>query len=375
MQAAIGIDYTPAYEQGGGIGRYVRELVAALVQAERGPTYKLFVAGANAPPDALGLLGVSWHTTRLSNRWLARIWHRARIPYRVERWLGDVDLFHATDFTLPPLRPTTRSLLTVHDLSYIFAPETASPRLRAYLERVVPRSVARADHVLADSQATKADLIRVYGVPESKVTALLSGVNAAFRPVQDPAARARYGLGAWPFLLSVGTIQPRKNYARLCEALARLRPRFPDVRLVIAGGRGWLEGPIFQTVQRLGLSDRVHFTGFVDDADLPALYSMAEALVFVPLYEGFGLPVLEAMACHTPVITSSVSSLPEVAGDAALLVDPKDIDAIADAITRLLTSPGLRQDLVQRGAAQAARFTWSATAQHLLTLYEKVLAP
>ncbi len=372
----IGIDYTPAYEQGGGIGRYVRELAAALASLDRDTDYRLFVAGARR--DRLPPLpgpNFRWTPSRLSPLWFARLWHRARLPLPVERWVGSVALYHATDFVLPPTRPATRTLLTVHDLSFVRTPDTASPALKRYLDRVVPRSVQRADHVLADSQATKDDLTALYGVNPGKITVLLSGVNPRFQPVRDPVAltavRQRYGIGSAPFILSVGTVQPRKNYERLIRAFASL----PDqaVHLVIAGGRGWLQGPIYAVVDALNVRDRVHFIGFADDADLPALYSAARCFAFPSLYEGFGLPVLEAMACGAPVVTSNVSSLVEVAGQAALLVDPLSVDDIGAALARLLTDEPLRVHLVEQGLRQAAQFTWERAARQLLEIYQRML--
>jgi len=380
LTAVVGLDYTPARDQGGGIGRYVRELVAALTRVDGETSYRLFVAGVSLPANLGDPPGAnfSWHTTRLSTRWLARLWHRACLPIPVETWTGPLDLFHATDFVLPPVRHTTRTILTVHDLSFVRAPESASPRLKAYLDAVVPRSVRRADHVLADSQATKNDLAELYGTPVDKITVLLSGVDAHFHPVTDAiarkAVRERYSLGSWPFLFTVGTVQPRKNYARLCQALARLHELFPDLHLVIAGGRGWLEGPIYQAVDHLGLREHVHFIGFAADADLPVLYSMAEAVPYVSLYEGFGIPVLEAMACGAPVVASNGSSIPEVAGDAALLVDPLNVEAIADALRQVLESPTLRASLVEKGRAQVAHFTWENAARTLVKTYQAVLA-
>lgn len=377
--ARIGIDYTPAYEQGGGIGRYVRELIAALAACDSQTEYRLFVAGAGTKPlPPLPGPNFRWAASRIPPVWFARLWQRARLPLPVEWWwVGKVALYHATDFVLPPTYRTTRTVLTVHDLSFVRAPESASPALKRYLDRVVPRSVYRADHVLADSQATKDDLIALYGVQPDKISVLLSGVHPRFQPVRDPAAlasvRARYGIGDVPFVLSVGTVQPRKNYERLMQALAALPDALHDIHLVIAGGRGWLQGPIFAAIDSLGLRDRVHFIGFADDADLPALYSAARCFAFPSLYEGFGLPVLEAMACGTPVVTSNVSSLVEVAGDAALLVDPLSIPEITAALARLLTDETLRPELVGRGLHQASLFTWDKAAAQLRGLYSQLL--
>lgn len=379
MTAPIGIDYTAAYEQGAGIGRYVRELVRALALQDTKTPYRLFVAGAErgALPVVPGA-NFSWHPTRITPRWFARLWHRLQVPLPVEVFTGRVPLFHATDFTLPPTLPGTKTLLTVHDLSFVRAPETTTPVLKAYLDTVVPRSVRRATHVLADSQATKDDLIELYGTPPEKVTVLLGGVNREFAPVADAdlrrAVRRRYAIPDNPYIFSVGTVQPRKNYARLIEAVAALGAQFDDVHVVIAGGRGWLEGPIYATVELCGLTERVHFIGFARDEDLPALYAGAACLAYPSLYEGIGLPVLEAMACGTPVVTSAISSMPEIAGDAALLIDPYSVDELAEALRRLLTDEALRHDLIARGFDQAAYFTWERAAQQLITVYRQLMS-
>ncbi len=380
----IGIDYTPAVHQGGGIGRYVRELVRALAALDQETSYLLFIAG---PSDRFARPALppnfSLRFSPLSDRWLARLWHRLRLPLPVERFTGPLDLFHATDFVLPPTRPGTRTLLTVHDLSFVRAPETATPALRRYLNRVVPRSVARADHVLADSQATREDLIALYGAPAEKVTVLYSGVDARFIPRQEPGERGRlrtrYGLPDAPFILSVGTLQPRKNYVRLIRAFHRLTAmgvtwEGTPPHLVIAGGRGWLFDAIFAEGERLGVADRVHFPGFIADEDLPALYRSASLFAFPSLYEGFGLPLLEAMACGVPVVASNASSLPEVVGEAGLLVEPTDVEGMARAMARLLSDRPLREALVRRGLDQARRFTWSKAAEQLVALYRRLLS-
>jgi glycosyltransferase involved in cell wall biosynthesis len=377
--AIVGIDYTPAYEQGGGIGRYVRELVTALAFQDQETIYRLFVSGARVDelpvPPANNFI---WKSTQISPTWLARIWHRARLGIPVEVFTGRVDLYHATDFVLPPTLSGTRTLLTVHDLSFVRVPDSASPKLKSYLDVVVPRSVINADHVLADSYATKKDLVELYGVPDEKVTVLLSGVDSRFYQVKDSSAimttRSLYNLDeSSPYILSVGTVQPRKNYGLLIKALAQLRSKGYDLSLVIAGGKGWLEDPIYQTLHDEQMENYVHFIGFADEEHLPALYSGACCLAFPSLYEGFGLPVLEAMACGTPVITSNVSSLPEVAGDAALLVNPYNLDELVHALQRLIDDNDLRQQLIERGLERVKQFTWVKAARQLRQIYADLL--
>jgi glycosyltransferase involved in cell wall biosynthesis len=287
---------------------------------------------------------------------------------------GRVDLFHSPDFTLPPTLSGVPTLLTVHDLSFIRDPDSAWPSLRDFLNKAVPRSVKRATHVLADSQATKDDLIEWFGTPAEKITVLYSGVDARFVPIHNQAeidhVCAKYQLPQ-PFILSVGTLQPRKNYGRLIEAFAQIATARPH-HLVITGGKGWLYETIFEQVRRSGLEGRVHFPGFVDDADLPTLYSAADLFAYVSLYEGFGLPLLEAMACGTPVIGSNTSSLPEVIGEVGLQVDPRSVDDIARALQQMIDQPELRERSIGLGLERARTFTWEKAAQELLVIYDQV---
>jgi glycosyltransferase involved in cell wall biosynthesis len=377
----IGIDYTAAARQRAGIGRYTRELVAALlaleIPEERAHQYVLFAATGGLDGEVWRPepgAGVRLRTVPLTDDWLARLWHRLRLPLPVEMITGSLDLFYSPDFVLPPTRRSTRTLLTVHDLSFLRYPEAFVPSLLRYLERVVPRSVARADLVLADSAHTRSDLVSLLGAPPERVQVLYSGVDARFHPGVGERERlgVRYGLDAGPYVLSVGTLQPRKNYVRLMRAFSAMpaTTQGPKPQLAIAGGRGWLYRDIFAEAEKHG--DRVRILGFVDDADLPALYRNAALLAFPSLYEGFGLPVLEAMACGTPVVCSNASSLPEVAGDAALLVDPLDVDGWARAIARVLEDADLRRGMIARGLAQAARFTWERAARQLLAAFDHV---
>jgi glycosyltransferase involved in cell wall biosynthesis len=376
MSQVIAIDYTAALEQGGGIGRYTRELVAALAALDDQTEYRLFVAGGRLRklPDPPGP-NFTWATTRLSSAWLARAWHRARMPLSVERWTGPIALLHAPDFTLPPTQRLTRTLLTVHDLSFVRAPDTADPGLREYLSEVVPRSIKRADHILADSESTRQDVIELYRTPPRKISVLYSGVSDRFYPILDEGVRQgvreRYQIGKGPYIFSVGTVQPRKNYGRLVEALHRLER--PGLKLVIAGGKGWLDDPLYRQIEALGMSEQVQFLGFAADDDLPALYSAAEVFAFPSLYEGFGLPPLEAMACGVPVVASNTSSLPEVVANAGLTVDPTDVEALADALRRLLDDHGLRNTLINRGQLRVQGFSWTASARVLRQRYRLLL--
>ncbi len=362
----IGLEVTAAVRQGAGIGRYVRELLRALAHLDTANQYHLFYASPVPLPYSLPPLPGNFSTRHLPfhDIWLARLWQRAQIPLPVELVTGPLDLYHAPDFTLPPVR--ARSVLTVHDLSFVRDPESAAPGLRAYLNMVVPRSVSRADHIIAVSQATKADLIELYGTPESKITVLYEGVDPAFAPTPDATIRTKYGLGDKPYIFSISTIQPRKNYQRLIQAIAALPHEY---NLIIAGGSGWLHEPIYAEAEKPAVRGRVKFIGFVPDADLPALYTEAAAFAYPSLYEGFGLPLLEAMACGTPVLTSKVSCLPEVAGDAAILVDPLQAGAIAEGLQQTLSS---RDQLRPKGFARASQFRWETVARELLSLYQTV---
>jgi len=271
---------------------------------------------------------------------------------------------------LPPVHPRA-SVVTVHDLGYLCFPETHLPPQRLYLDLSTRWNAHAATHILADSAATKADLVTHYGVSPEKITVAYPGYDESLAPVRDPAAieaaKMRYAITG-DYFLYLGTLQPRKNLTRLVDAFVSLET---SVTLVIAGKEGWLYDNLFAQVRRMRSAGRVLFPGYVADEDKPALLSGALAFVFPSLYEGFGLPVLEAQACGCPVITSTTSSLPEVAGDAALLVDPANTAAIANAMQRIASDPALRETLIQRGFANVRRFSWAACAHTVLSVIEQ----
>lgn len=297
-----------------------------------------------------------------------RLWTHAR--FAAALWQDRPDVTFVPAHTLPVWFPG-KAVVTVHDLGYVYFPGAHTERSRRYLEWSTRHSVRRATRVLADSLATSKDLAAHYGVSENKIKLVYPGVDESLAPVTDAgtlaAMRRRYGLPE-RYLLFIGTLQPRKNIARIVQGYARWRASQPetDVALVLAGPQGWLYDPSWTA----GVTGIV-MPGYVADEDIPALYSAAEALVFPTLHEGFGFPVLEAMRCGTPVITSNTSSLPEVAGEAALLVNARSIDEIAAAIGRLMSDEALRADLVTKGFEQATRFTWQQAAERALRTLEK----
>lgn len=369
------IDYTPAVHQRAGIGRYTRGLVNGLMQLAPPHRFTLLVLGRSGAyyiPDRLPH-NFTLRFVPLSDRWATVIWHRMNLPLPVEVLAGRADLFHGPSFTLPPA--WMPCVLTVHDLSFLRYPQGAHPPLLRWLSKAVPRSVRRARHILADSANTRRDLIELLHVPAERITVIGAGIEAHFRRVEErdrlEAVRGRYQLPE-RFILGVSTLEPRKNFTGLIAAFNILaaQPAYAQLHLVIAGGKGWNYEPIFAAAEASPFRERIHFAGFVEDADLPALYSLAQAFVFPSHYEGFGIPVLEAMACGTPVVCANNSSLPEIAGDAALMVDSADPAQIAEATARVLEDTALRQTLIQRGYAQARRFTWQAAAQRLLQVYE-----
>ena len=380
----IAIDYTAAVRQGAGIGRYTRNLIGALAEIDSENQYTLFVAGGWRNEEKMGALGRNFRVRAvpLTDRLLNILWQRIRVPIPIQVITGKIDLFHSPDFVLPPVGQTP-TMLTVHDLSFLRVPEHFVPGFKEYLEGAVSRAVRKAQHILADSESTKRDLMELLGVNPSKVTVIYPGVDARFTQIRDPnilsTVMRRYELPA-EFILGLGTLQPRKNFEGLIDSFAKLVSSsetggsFAGLHLVICGGPGWMHEEIAEAVERHGLTERVHFPGFVRDEDLPAIYSLASVFAFPSWYEGFGLPVLEAQACGTPVVVADNSSLPEVVGDGGLLVSAGNSDELAHAISLALTDSRLRARLISAGRAQAELFSWSAAAQALLAAYRSVFA-
>ena len=352
----IGIDTQSTWGRKTGIGLYTAQLLRALRRV--------------APQHEYVELSLGCTKEMRTDQRLR--WQQFGLPRRARAMR--VDLLHVTGFDAPLWKPCP-AVLTVHDLIGLLFPSNFPPISRFYWSRWLPRSIPWADRIIVDSEHSKGDVNRFLGISAEHIEVIHLGVDKSFRPVEDESVlesvRDRYGLPQM-FVLYLGTLEPRKGIDTLIAAYGDLAPDIPH-HLVIAGQRGWYTEPIFQQVAALGLDHQVHFTGYVADEDLPALYSLAQLFVYPSQYEGFGLPVLEAMACGVPVVTSNTSSLPEVVGDAALLVQPKEAQSLAVAMLHVLNDDELRAKMRLRGLEQAARFTWEETARRTLQVYEKML--
>jgi glycosyltransferase involved in cell wall biosynthesis len=379
----IGYDATPAVCQRAGIGRYARELLSALANLDSADRYRLIYCRGGGETQLIAALPRCSRFRHAplpaSDRLMNVIWQRLRLPLPIELRTGRLDVMHAPDFSLPPsLAP---SIVTIHDLAFEVVPACSYPTLRAYLRQVVPRVITRACAVIAVSCTTKQDIMTYYDTPSEKIHVIYEGVPRGFQPLPPEVVNAvcqRYHLDN-PFILAVSTLEPRKNYERLLDAYAVLRERGRQrgginglPTLVIVGRLGWLYKSIFERHRQLALGTSVRFLTDVDDADLAALYNAAELVVYPSLYEGFGLPALEALACGCPLACSGTSSLLEVVGEAAVTFDPYSLEDMVETIDALLQDEERRRMLTQRGLERAALFTWEKAAAETSALYHQI---
>lgn len=364
----IGIDAHTIGSRQTGNETYVRNLVEELSSMNRG-----------------GLEYFFYHTLPERSfdhvRWRGRLRRlrphnpSIRIPlsFPIALLRDRIDLAHF-QYVAPPWMPCPY-VVTVHDISYEFHPEYFHPLERARMRALIPLSARRAAHVITISQFSKAEIIARYGIADDRITVAMEGVSDFFTKIADEGrlaeTQARLGVTR-PFILGVGNLQPRKNLERLVRAFARRCHRSGNRhKLVLVGQKTWGGQRVEQLIESIGVQDDVVLTGYVDDADLLALYNLADVFVYPSLYEGFGLPILEAMRCGVPVITSNVASMPEVAGDAAVLIDPYSDQDFDTALSQVLEDAALRHTLVEKGLRQAARFRWSACAEEIAKIYER----
>jgi glycosyltransferase involved in cell wall biosynthesis len=364
----IGIDARlPAYQMGG-ISQYILHLLPALADIDGENRYTVF----HSRKDSGNHLPPAGSRFQRRNVWTPCHHRWERWSLAAEVWLHRLDVLHSPDF-VPPAFGARRRVITVHDLNFLYYPEFLTPDSLRYYRGQIRWAIGQASHVLADSEHTRHDLIERLGLAREKVTSVPLAANPIYGQVfSEVAVRrtlARYGL-AQDFILFVGTLEPRKNVPGLVRAYHRLRRETAlDPPLVLVGGKGWLYDEVFEAVDMLGLRSSVHHLMGVTDIELAHLYTAAALLALPSYYEGFGLPPLEAMHCGCPVVSSNRASLPEVVGQAGILLDPEDIDGWVSAMQLLLSDSEARRRQVAAGRAQAQCFTWAKTAAATLRAY------
>lgn len=380
----IGIDGKPLLMQKTGIGIYTDRLMTAICSLDKTLRFQVYLPFSLAQigsdtrnyqeklrqqyPERINLL--SSHFPPKLRRW---IWQNSDLM-PIERIIGNVDLFHATNLIMPPLRKA-KGIFTVYDLSFMLFPDYHVRGMHSFV-RETRRSAEKADGLIAISEHTKRDMIEHLGIPAERIRVTLLAADERYRVINDRKSvadvSAQYGIDR-EYILYTGTLEPRKNVPTLIRAFYQLKQeaKIPH-RLVLAGKKGWLFESIFSEVEKLGLTNEVIFTGYVPDDDLPSLYNGASLFVYPSFYEGFGLPPLEAMACGCPVVAANISSLPEVVGDAGVLVDPNRSDDLAEAMIKVLRDYELSACMSNRGIARAATFSWERCAQETLSFYKDV---
>lgn len=367
----IALDAIPLVAAKTGIGHYTDALAASLARIHTDHQYVLlspfdfaFDAGNGTPPNLSKMF--------FPVRSIFRKWWLAGLPAMLR--ISPLDVFHGTNYCIPVFSPCP-TVVTIHDLSLFTQSHTHEDENVKRGKRRIPLMARRATKIIAPSEWTKREIIEHLSIREDKIRVIFEAARSGMRPLsvgECQAVFAKYQLQQ-PYLLYVGTIEPRKNLLTLIRAYNELlRTTEHQPQLVLCGGRGWLFDEVFKLVEELKLQDQVRFTGYVPDEDLPALYSAAEIFLYPSLYEGFGLPPLEAMACGTPAICSSASSLPEVIGGAGLTHDPNDWQALTGHTAKLLGDRAARQHFKQAGLEQAARFSWDRAARETQSVYDEV---
>jgi glycosyltransferase involved in cell wall biosynthesis len=354
-----------------GISVYIESLLRELSGADYGIRLQVLLgkdAGPLVPPVQLAALRAQWPTR---HAWQRVLWEQTVLPARL-RYMG-AHLLHAPAF-VGPLAASCPAVITVHDLSFLRYPQFFRRGNRLYLRTLTGVACRRAAAVIAVSNFTAREVHRLLGVPESRIFTVYHGVAQRFRRLPEgEVARFRRDRGLPErFILFFGTLEPRKNLIRLVRAFAQLRD--PDLHLVLAGAKGWFYEAVFAEVERLELGARVHFTGYVPAEDQAFWYNAAHAFAYVSIYEGFGMPVLEALACGTPTVTSTTTSLPEAGGSAVMLVAPEDETALADALHVVLNDAAARDAMREAGLRHAAGFSWATAARQTVEVYHGVLA-
>lgn len=310
----------------------------------------------------------------LSDNKQNKLWEHLILPGIINR--GKYGLFHSPDHILPLLPIKCKKMITVHDLAFIRLPKAFSLKKRAYKNLMAKYSIIRSDMIIADSNNTKNDIMDIFKIKENKVRVVYLAAGAKYVPVNDKnkilEIKQKYKIDR-PYILFVGTLEPRKNILNVINSFSLAADKYKiEHDLILAGKRGWLYEPIYGLIKDSKYKERIRILDNISADELPAIYSEADLFVYPSLYEGFGLPPLEAMACGVPVITSNNSSLPEVVGDAAIKIDPKDIEQIAYETARVLNSNEIRDSLSKKGLERAKLFSWEKCAKDTIKIYEEI---
>jgi glycosyltransferase involved in cell wall biosynthesis len=374
LQARIGINAHLISDESSyrraGIHQYIAQVLHHLPLVSPDSEYLVFSRHAAHLAEKPGFdVQRSWWPTE---RRLVRIaWEQTAWPLQAA--YGDLDLLHSMAF-VTPLLSGIPNVITIYDLSFIHYPDRFPTLQRNYLQSQTARSCRKARRVITISESSRQDVNQIFQVPLERIDVVLPGVDPQFQPLPpgEVAEFRRWEALPDQVVLHVGTLQPRKNIPILLEAMAQLNR--PDVLLVLAGGKGWLYEDIFARVVELGLVGQVRFTGYVEDASLPLWYNAATLLLFPSVYEGFGMPVVEAMACGTPVIAARSSSIPEAGGEAALYFNPNDVDALTTHLTAVLDDDDLADSMRQKGLIQARRFSWERAGEETARVYRRALS-
>lgn len=367
----IGIDIRPLGHRRTGIGRYLMKVLEHLALADQENRYILFynMMKGRLPDDLPGNANFQTVSIRLPNKLLNVAWALTSFP-ELTRFTGPLDIFHTANVQLPPVK-NAATIMTIMDLIFIIHPEMAIPSAVRHFKPRIRHYLKRADHILTISRASANDIVEHLGVPESKIAVIYPGTTPITKATETEISRtkAKFNING-NYILFVSCIEPRKNIIRLLQAFD-LSGLGQDFDLVLAGPMGWHTADIMAAWNSHPCKNRIRWIDYVDDADLSALYSGAMFLAYPSILEGFGLPILEAMSVGCPVLTSNVSAMPEVTGDAALLVDPYDVDSMAHGLGCLASDSALRRNLAAKGIARQAAFTWEKCASEILALYHR----
>ena len=371
----IGINASKVFDVHTGVGRYTSNLCSSILETGSKKDYYFYTPGRIGNTIMTDIEGTLLEKpgTPIQNNTLRILWEQIVLPIYSRK--DRLDLFHYTDHALSLLSRKCPIIITVHDIAYIRFPDLLNKARQVYKKYILMESIKRASIIIADSYSTKRDIVEFFGINGKKIKVVHLGVESRFRPVSNVEEYRLKNKLPSKMILNVGTLEPRKNVVTLMKAFKKLMEKDVDgYKLVIAGDKGWLYEQIFNEVEHSDLKKEILFLGVVKDEDLPMLYNCADIFVYPSLYEGFGLPPLEAMACGIPVITSNTSSLPEVIGDAGIMVDPTDVNSLCEAMHSVLTNKKLWQHMSNKGLERSKLFSWDNTVKQILKIYDEALS-